>query len=505
MTQNGIESLLAALGERRQSITVMSPNTGKPLFELPQFSSDEVAEVVKASRAAQPAWAATPAASRAGILVKLHDLLLAHETELLDLLQFETGKARSHAFEDFVGALNSALYYGKNARRQLRTKHVPGMAPILIRNTVEYSPIGVVGVITPWNYPLALSGLDVLPALAAGNSVVQKIDNQTALTALYLRKLTIDAGLPAEVWSIVVGDGAEVGNAITDTVDFVAFTGSTATGRVVAQRAAARLIGCSLELGGKNPMIVLPGADVRKAAGLALAAATGNSGQLCVSVERLYVHIELHDALVSELGVQLQRLSVTRSAGFDADLGSLASAGQLARVTSMLEDARSEGATVLGGEVLSAEGPFVITPAVVTNVPATARLDRSEVFGPVLQVYKYSSVAQAVSLANDTEFGLNASVVGPSRLARQVASQLEAGSVNINEGFRASFGAMAAPMGGFKQSGIGRRNGSAGLLRFTESRSVGEVRFWHLPMRGREYNLLSNAFRLLTRIKRWLP
>lgn len=505
MTHNGISSLLAGLGQRSQSITIVSPNTGKPVFELPQFAAAEVAVVVEAARAYYPTWAAWPVKQRADVLLRLHDLLLAHETELLDLLQFETGKARSHAFEDFAGALNSALYYGKTAVKQLRTKRVRGMAPVLIRNVVEHSAIGVIGVVTPWNYPLALSGLDVLPALAAGNTVVQKIDNQTALTALYLRKLAIDAGLPEAAWSIVVGDGAEVGNALTDAVDYVAFTGSTATGRMVAQRAAARLIGCSLELGGKNPMIVLPGADLKKAAGLALAAATGNSGQLCVSVERLYVPAESHDALVAELGEALQKLSVKRSAGFDADLGSLASAAQLTRVTGMLDEARAAGAIVLGGEVLSAEGPFVITPAVVTQVPATARLDRSEVFGPVLQVYPYASVAQAVALANDTEFGLNASVVGPSRLARSVASQLLAGSVNINEGFRASFGAMAAPMGGFKQSGIGRRNGIAGLMRFTEARSVGEVRFWHLPIHGREYNLLSRAFRVLSRIKRVLP
>lgn len=507
MSENGIQNLLADLGRHASSVEIISPINGKPMFVLPQFSAAEVTEAVRAARAAAPTWAGTPIEQRARILLGLHDLLIAHQEELLDLLQFETGKARSHAFEDFAGALNSSRHYGKIAPRALRTKRVKSGAPTLTRNYVDYVPVGVVGVITPWNYPLALSALDVLPALVAGNTVVQKIDNQTSLTAIYLRRLALEAGLPAEAWTIVVGDGAEVGNAVTDSVDYVAFTGSTATGRIVAQRAAARLIGYSLELGGKNPMIVLPGADLKKAASLALGAAIGNSGQLCVAIERLYVPNSIKTEFLAEIGSQANSLTVGKSDKFDMDLGTLASSAQLSRVIGLLNDAVSKGAKlVAGGEAQPELGPYFVTPAVITDIPADAAMDRSEVFGPVLQVYGYDTVDHAIELANDTNYGLNAAVVGPEREAVAVAHRLNAGSVNVNEGFRASFASMESPMGGFKESGMGRRNGDYGLTRFTETRAIGVAGgLLKLPSRARDYRSISRLLILLSKVLRRLP
>ena len=506
MSDSGIQNLLAALGEHSASVEIINPATGKASFRLPQFSASEVADAVANARAAAPTWAATPVHQREEMLLNLHDLMLAHQEELLDLLQFETGKARGHAFEDFAGALNAARHYGKTAHKILGLKRAKSGAPTLVKNWVELVPVGVVGVITPWNYPLALSGLDVFPALAAGNPVVHKIDNQTALTALYLRKLAIEAGLPSEVWTIVVGDGAEVGNAVTDGVDFIAFTGSTATGRLVAQRAAARLIGMSLELGGKNPMIVLPGADIKKAARLAVASAVGNTGQLCVAIERIYVPNDIKAEFTTELAAVAASLTLGKSSSYDVDLGTLTGAAQLRHVTNFLADAVAKGAKLIGGQPKPEIGPNFITPAIVTDIPESADLNRNEVFGPVMQVYGYTTVAEAIQAANDTDYGLNASVIGNTKEALEVARQLNAGSVNINEGFRASFASMDSPMGGFKASGHGRRNGNYGLTRFTEAKAIGVAGgLLKLPSRGHDYVRISKLLVILSKTLRRLP
>jgi succinate-semialdehyde dehydrogenase/glutarate-semialdehyde dehydrogenase len=336
--------------------------------------------------------------------------------------------------------------------------------------------------------------------------VVHKIDNQTALTALYLRKLAVEAGLPEEVWTIVVGDGAEVGNAITDSVDFVAFTGSTATGRLVAERAAKRLIGYSLELGGKNPMIVLPNANLKRAATLAIAAATGNAGQLCVATERVYVANSQIQEFLNELSAQVNNLAVGKSLLADKDLGTLTSKAQLERVQTMVNEAVSLGAKlVAGGQHNDIQGPYAYTPAVLSEIPAEAKLNRGEVFGPVLQVYGYETLEHAINAANDSEYGLNASVIGPVAEALVVAKQLQAGSVNINEGYRATFASMDSPMGGFKQSGSGRRNGNYGLLRFVESRAIGIADgLLKLPLRAKDYQSMKPLMFALSKILRRL-
>ena len=346
--------------------------------------------------------------------------------------------------------------------------------------------------------------LDVLPALAAGNAVVQKADNQTALTVLFARHLAVEAGIPESAWTVVVGNGAEVGNAITDHADYVAFTGSTATGRLVAERAAKRLIGYSLELGGKNPMIVLEGANLKRAADLALAGAFGSAGQLCVSLERVYVPNHLKDEFTAELAARTHKMTVGASKNFDMDMGTLAGQAQLDRVSGFVDQAIESGAKVVsGGHALPELGPYFYAPTVITDVTSAADLYRKEVFGPLLDVEGYDSIAEAIDLANDTEYGLNASVVGPKREALRVASQLMAGSVNINEGFRATFASMESPMGGMKNSGKGRRNGVEGLLRFTEARTVGIASgVLRLPLRAKDYNQMAPLMVLLMKALR---
>jgi succinate-semialdehyde dehydrogenase/glutarate-semialdehyde dehydrogenase len=348
--------------------------------------------------------------------------------------------------------------------------------------------------------------LDVLPALVAGNAVIQKADNQTALVSLYARALAIEAGIPESAWTIVVGDGATVGNAITDSVDFVAFTGSTKTGRLVAERAAKRLIGSSLELGGKNPLIVLPGAKLGDAAEKSLAGDFGNSGQLCVSIERVYVPNNVKEEFERELANRVNSLTVGKSNDFAMDMGTLTGINQLTRVQDYVSDAVGKGAKVLAGaKALPELGPYFYAPTVLTNINEEMKLAREEVFGPLIAVVGYDSIDEAVELANDTEFGLNASVVGPTKLAKQVASRIMAGSVNINEGYRSSMASLDSPMGGMKQSGVGRRNGKHGILRFTEARTVGvSTGLLKFPSRARQYNSMAPMMNALAKVMKRL-
>lgn len=499
MSETNIKALVAHLPANTDTVPVLNPANGKKIYDLPQLSVAQVVEAIDSARAAQVEWAKTPVSERSKIVLELHALMLEDEAKLLDLLQLETAKSRAHAFEETAGAIAAASYNAGIATKALaRRKTKPGV-PVLTRTYVDQVPVGVVGVITPWNYPLALTMLDVLPALLAGNAVVQKADNQTALTVLFARHLAVEAGIPAELWTIVVGDGELVGNAITDNVDYVAFTGSTATGRKVAERAAKRLIGCSLELGGKNPMIVLEGASIKRAAEIAIAGAFGSAGQLCVSIERVYVPNRIKDEFIEELAKRTDSLTVGRSSDFSMDIGSLTGYNQLQRVMGYVDDAVSTGATVVaGGKQVPETGPYFFRPTVVTNVNPNARMYRQEVFGPIVAVEGYEDLDEAIRLANDTELGLNASVVGPEREAIKVAEKLNAGSVNINEGFRATFASMESPMGGFKSSGQGRRNGANGLLRFTEAKSIGVARgAIKLPSRAKDYNRMAPLMRML--------
>ena len=506
MSETSIPNLLAHLPASPDQVTIVNPSTGKKIYDLPQLSVAQVAKAVADARLAQPVWAKTPVKQRSKALFALHDLMLKNQDNLMDLLQLETGKSRAHAFEELAGSLGSARYFAKIAPKTLKTQKTIAGVPLLTQSYVMYSPVGVVGVITPWNYPLALQMLDTLPALAAGNAVVQKADNQTALVSLYARQLAVEAGIPESAWTIVVGDGATVGNAITDSVDYVAFTGSTDTGRLVAERAAKRLIGYSLELGGKNPLIVLPGAKLGDAAEKVIAGAFGNSGQLCVSIERVYVPNSIKAAFEKELAERVTSMTVGKSNDFAMDMGTLTGINQLTRVQDFVSDAVGKGAKVLAGaKALPEIGPYFYAPTVLTDITDEMLLARQEVFGPLIAVVGYDSIDQAVELANDTEYGLNASVVGPTKLAKQVAGRIMAGSVNVNEGFRASMASLDSPMGGMKQSGVGRRNGKYGILRFTEARTVGvSTGLLKFPSRARQYKLMAPMMNVLAKVMKKL-
>jgi succinate-semialdehyde dehydrogenase/glutarate-semialdehyde dehydrogenase len=506
MSETSIPNLIKHFGNTSSTVTVMNPKTAKPIYELPQQSAEQIAEAVRAARLTQPAWANTPAKERAAWLYSLHDLILEEQDKLMDIVQLETGKARAHAFEEVAGGLGAARYYAKVGPKALRPKKTVAGVPVLTKTWVNHVPVGVVGVITPWNYPLALCLLDVLPALMAGNAVVQKSDNQTTLTALFSRHLAIRAGLDPALWTIVVGDGAVVGNALTDNADYIAFTGSAATGSQVGARAAARLIPFSLELGGKNPMIILESAKLDMAAETLIGGAFGSAGQLCVSIERAYVPNHLKDEFLAVLKDKVESLKLGSSSDFSMDIGTLTGANQLARVQGFVEDATDKGAELItGGKTLSDLGPYYYAPTILTGVTKDMKMFAGEVFGPVVAVYGYDNIKEAIALANDTTEGLNASVVGNKSEATKVASQIMAGTVNINEGLRATFASLDSPMGGMKRSGHGRRNGVEGLLKYTESQTIGlQKGLLNFPWKGNQYNRMAPLLNLLSKVMRRL-
>lgn len=449
------------------------PFTGAPLAAFPVSSVEDVARAVDRARAAQPAWAARSVRERAAVLRRFGELVLARQSDGLDLIQMESGKSRRSAFEEVADVAILTRHYARRGPRYLADRRAPGMLPVLTGTRVHRRPVGVVGVIAPWNYPLTLAFAEAVPALVAGNAVVLKPDPQTTLTALWGAELLEEAGLPADLFLVVAG-GGDVGAAVTDHVDHIAFTGSTATGRKVAARAGERLIGATLELGGKNPLYVAADADVRAAARGAVRACFSNSGQLCVSIERIVLHEDVADAFLDEFVPLVREMRLGAGLDYSADMGSLTSQAQLDRVVAHVEDAIARGARVLAGGVHRADiGPWFYAPTVLDDVPDDAACAREETFGPVVSVRRVASDDEAVRVMNDSEFGLNASVwTRDVARGRRIAARVEAGTVNVNDGYSAAWGSVGAPMGGFKASGLGRRHGREGIEALTEAQTI---------------------------------
>ncbi|MFF4317241.1 succinic semialdehyde dehydrogenase [Streptomyces sp. NPDC001568] len=459
-----------------------TPFTGDKLADLPEATPEDVAEAFDRARAAQGAWAAVPVRRRAAVLLRFHDLVLERQAEVLDLIQLETGKARLHAHEEVQAVVVAARHYGRKAPSYLRPKGHTGAMPTLTKVTELRQPRGVVGQIAPWNYPLELSVGDALPAFVSGNAVVMKPDTETALTALWARDLLIEAGLPAEVFQVVLGEGPVVGPEVVRHADYVSFTGSTRTGREVAQGAAARLVGVSLELGGKNAMLVLADADVEKAAAGAVRACFSSAGQLCISIERLYVHASIADEFVERFAARTRAMRLGSALAYGADMGSLVGERQLETVRRHVDEAVAKGATLVAGGVARPDlGPLFYEPTILDGVEAPMAVCAEETFGPVVSVYRFTDEDEAVASANATSYGLNASVwTKDARRGHSVAARLRTGTVNINDGYAPAYGSAQAPMGGMKDSGLGRRHGSEGILKYTEAQTVAHQRL--LPM-----------------------
>ena len=473
------QRLLAGLtGHDGPGVTILAPFTGEVFGLLPTSTESNVDALFVRARGAQASWAAWSVAERSAVLLRLHDLVLARRDEALDLVQLETGKARKDALEELLDVCLNLRHYARDAQRLLAPRRVRGVFPGLVRTDVLHHPKGVVGVLAPWNYPLTLALSDAAPALVAGNAVVLKPDVQTSLIAAWAAVQLREAGLPEGVFQLCLGDGPVVGPWVIDRADSVMFTGSTRVGREVAARCGERLIGCSLELGGKNAMIVREDADIERAAEIAVRACFSNAGQLCVSMERILVVGRAYAPFREAFVARTAAMRLTPGIGWGSDMGVLISTRQRDRVLAHIDDAVANGATVLaGGRARPDLGPTAVEPTILEGVTEAMAMCAEETFGPVVALRPVASDDEAVAVANDTPYGLNGAVLSRDvRAARALAARMKAGTVNVNEGYATAWGSVRAPMGGMGDSGLGRRHGDDGLLKYTEPQTVATQR-----------------------------
>jgi succinate-semialdehyde dehydrogenase/glutarate-semialdehyde dehydrogenase len=489
-----------------EEIVVRAPFSGDSLGTIPAAREADVELAVARARAAQPAWAARSFSDRRAIFLRFHDLLLQRQDEVLDLIQLETGKARRNAFEEVLDTAIVSRYYAFRAEKILRLRRRKGALPLLTRTWEFRSPVGVVGFIVPWNFPLNLAITDAVPALLAGNAGVIKPDPQTTFTALWAVSLLRQAGLPRDVLQVVTGDGPTVGQALCARVDYIMFTGSTSTGRLVARQAADRLIGCSLELGGKNPMIVLADADLAAAVDGAVRGCFAGAGQVCISLERIYVHRSLYQPFLALLAERTRGLKLGPELDYGVQMGSLTSERQLHTVEEHVRDAVAKGATVVtGGRRRPDLGPLFYEPTILADVREGMAVYADETFGPVVSIYPFTTETEAIERANTSRYGLNASVWtrdagGGVRLARQI----QAGSVNVNEAYAAVWGSVDSPIGGVKESGLHPRHGEEGILKFTQSKTVAVQRLISIaPSHGMDAGLHARWMTRLIKLVRW--
>jgi acyl-CoA reductase-like NAD-dependent aldehyde dehydrogenase len=461
-----------------EQLEVHNPATGESIARVPVDSPTAVAETVARVRSSQPEWEAIGIEGRYRWLGKLRDWLLDNSERVLDTMQAETGKVRADAANEPSYLADLINFYGTRAAGFIAEEGVRPHTPLLATKKlrVQYRPHPVVGIISPWNFPLILALGDAIPALQAGAAVVIKPSEFTPLgLAEVVKAWKEEIGGP-DVLDCVQGIG-ETGGALVDAVDFVQFTGSDRTGRKVMARAAETLTPVSLELGGKDPMIVLADADLDRAANAAAWGGMMNSGQICMSVERIYVEEPAYDEFVAKLTAEVKQLRQgTDGRSFGKEVGAMTSPRQIAIVEEHVDDALAAGATaVVGGKRVPGPGEY-FEPTVLLGVDHSMKVMREETFGPVVGVMKVRDAEEALRLANDSRYGLSGSVFGEKAHAERVARRVECGAVNVND-VLVNYFAMDVPMGGWKQSGIGYRHGAPGIRKYCRSESVVITRF----------------------------
>ena len=457
------------------TIAVDSPATGQTIGHVADMSADQVADIAARAREAQPAWGARSFEERAALMYELRSWLIANRQKMLDTIMGETGKAREDAFiPEIMFTADSLGFWAKKAPKFLADERVRPHSPLLIgkKMFVRYKPVGLVGVIAPWNYPLTNGFGDCIPALMAGNAVVLKPSEVTPLTSLLIAEGAKAAGFPDGVFQVATGRG-ETGSALIDHVDHLMFTGSSKTGKKVMERAARTLTPVSLELGGKDPMVVLRDADVERAANAAVYYGMSNAGQICQSVERVYVEEPLYEEFVSKVVEKTRALRQgAPGAAATVEVGAMTTSAQVDIVDSHVRDAVDKGATVrVGGKRREGKGDF-FEPTILTDVDHSMLCMTEETFGPTLPIMKVRDEEAAIQLANDSRYGLNSSVwTKDVDKGERLAARIEAGNTCVNDCV-VNYAAQELPFGGTGESGIGVRHSAKGIQKYCKTQSI---------------------------------
>jgi acyl-CoA reductase-like NAD-dependent aldehyde dehydrogenase len=493
-------------GQPAPRIEVENPATGESIASVPALSVADVAGVVARARAAQPAWEALGFEGRRAILLRAQKWLLDNSDRVTRTIISETGKAYEDALLAEVAYTAGAFgFWAKNAPKYLADEKVRTSNPLVKgrKLVLRYAPVGVVGVIGPWNYPLTNSFGDCIPALAAGNACVLKPASLTPLTSLLLAEGLRECGLPENVFIVAPG-GGDVGGELIDHVDYVMFTGSTEVGKKVMERAAKTLTPVGLELGGKDPMLVLADADLDRAANAAVHYSMQNGGQTCISIERVYVEEPAYDEFVSKVEGKMRGLRQGVPGGAGAvDVGAVTSPPQVELIDAHVKDAIAKGARApVGGRRGDGPGDFY-EPTLLVDVDHSMDCMTEETFGPTLPVMKVRDADEAVVLANDSPYGLQASVwTKDVAKGERLARMIEAGVVSVND-HQLNYVALELPMGGWKASGLGSRHGSDGIRKYTKKQALLVTRLapkrdlHMLPYRARTTRMLERLLRFL--------
>jgi acyl-CoA reductase-like NAD-dependent aldehyde dehydrogenase len=497
----------AGNGPASAGIPVENPATGVVVAAVPDLGADAIAKMAAIGREAQPHWEGIGFDARGRVLLRAQKWLIDNTQRVIETIVSETGKTFEDAeFAEITYAANAFGFWAKNAPKYLGDERVKS-SQLLVKGKkliVRYRPLGLIGVIGPWNYPLTNSFGDCIPALAAGNSVILKPSEVTPLTSLLMAEGLAECGLPEGVFQVATGRG-QTGAALIEQVDMIMFTGSTTTGKKVAETAAKRLIPCSLELGGKDPMIVLSDADLERAANFAVYYSMQNAGQTCISIERVYVEAPIYDEFVSRVSKKVKALRVGAPSGpGSVDIGAITFPPQLETIADHVADAKGKGAKVLtGGHQIPGSGRF-FEPTVLVDVDHSMKAMTEETFGPTLPIMKVGDSEEAIRLANESPYGLGASVfTKDAARGEQIARRIRAGAANVNDAL-INYTALELPMGGAKASGLGSRHGAGGIRKYCEQQAIvvtskfAPKREVHMfPYKARTTRLIQRFFKLL--------
>jgi acyl-CoA reductase-like NAD-dependent aldehyde dehydrogenase len=462
------------------TIAVENPATGEIVAHVPDMGPEQVAELARNARAAQPAWEALGFEGRGEVMLEMRGWLVRNRDRMLRTIVEETGKTIDDAQNlELYYTADSLGFWGKKAGSYLADERIRSHSVFVLGKKlyIRYKPVGVVGVIGPWNYPLSNSFADCIPALMAGNAVILKPSEVTPLTSLFVEEGLRASGIPQGVFQVATGGGG-TGSALVDEANMIHFTGSTATGKKVMARASETLTPVSLELGGKDPMLVLRDADVERAANAAVFYSMANGGQTCIAVERVYVEEPIYDQFVNKV-VEKTRALRQGPAGKPGtvEVGAVTFPRQAEIIEDHVSDARDKGARILtGGKLKDGPGRFY-EPTVMTDVDHSMKVMTEETFGPVLPIMKVRDAEEGVRMANDSRYGLNSSVFTKDiAKGERIADQIEAGSTTVND-CCTNYAAQELPFGGWNESGIGARHGAPGIRKYCKTHAVLVTRF----------------------------